>query len=80
MNVTAAWIAWQSLQGERATLLQSEFQSWMTVAVVVATVTVVAAIALRARCALARGLMLGLVLAGVADLVGLFIDIVTSAS
>ena len=80
VNATAAWIAWQNLQGDRDTLVQSEFGSWLAVAAIVATGTVVSAIALRAKRALALGLVLGLALAGAADLIGLFIDIMTSAS
>lgn len=80
VNATAAWITWQGLQGDRATLRQTEFQSWIAVAIIVAAVTIGVAIALRTMRELAAGLLLGLVLAGVADLLGLFIDIVTTAS
>lgn len=80
VNATAAWTAWQALQGDRHTLLQSEFQSWLTVIAIVASATVVSAIALRAKRGVAVGLMVGLALAGVADLIGLFIEMVTSTS
>lgn len=79
VNATAAWLTWQILQGDRDTVNHSEFDSWLLVVGAAASATVIATVvALRSQRWFAAGLILGLVLAGVADVVGLFVDIVTS--
>lgn len=78
--VGVAWVAWQVMQDDAPTLLDTQFQTWLVISLVGAGVATLVGVvfwrSFHARLALAGGLVLSVVLV----LLGLLNDILTSAS
>ena len=73
-----AWISWQVIEGDGDTLPSSEFRRWAIVAICAAALTCASAgVFWRSRNVLA-GAASGVILAGLAVLGGLMVDLVTS--
>jgi hypothetical protein len=73
-----AWIAWQTMEGDNETLLRSQFVQWAWTTLEAAAVTCLAAATFWRSRRTYGGVVVGVVLAGVAVLCGLAVDLVGS--
>lgn len=73
-----AWVLWQVLEGDRDTVLASQFTPWITATLLTAVVVCTAAATVWRSRPGWLGVALGVVLSGVAVAVGLLVDLVTS--
>ena len=75
-----AWLAWQALEGSDPTLTRAEFRWWLLVSGAGAVVVVLTGAVLWRDDDARTGLAVGTVAAALAVLVGLGVDVLTSAS
>ena len=75
-----AWLAWQVLEGSDPALSRTEFRSWLLVSGAGAVVVVLTGAVLRRDDDARTGLVAGTLAAALAVLVGLGVDVLTSAS
>ena len=73
-----AWVYWQNLEGEEDTLLSDQFSQWQLVTLGGAALTWMVAVVFWQSHKARVGALIGAVLAGLAVMVGLVVDIVTS--
>lgn len=73
-----AWVSWQAIEGDRGTLLRSQFSQWALVTLGAAVLTCVAAGVFWRSRKMHIGVVLGTLLAGLAVAGGLLLDIVGS--
>jgi len=79
-TTVAAWITWQAIEGGADTLTASEFRRWLTVSGCVAILVYVSAMAFWRTRGVVAGAAAGLLLAGLAVLGGLLVDLVASGA
>ena len=73
-----SWITWKVIEGDRGTLLESQFSQWTSMTISAAALTCVAAAVFWRSRNVRVGAVLGLLLAAAALACGLFIDLVGS--
>jgi hypothetical protein len=73
-----AWISWQLIENDRDTLLESQFSQWALLTFCAAALTCVAACVFWRSRKVLVGVVVGVLLAGLAVLCGLLIDLVGS--